>query len=578
MRSRGKALVLGDDTRSFLAIVRSLGRAGISVHAAPADFSSPALRSRYIAAVHRLPPYLGDGAEWCARMAVLLRREAFDLVIPCDERTLLPVDRYRSEFDGLARLALPSSRAIEILFDKARTRELVAGLGIALASGRLVRPRENAPELIAELGLPLVLKPCRSYRLEALHARGRAEIFANEARLAATLARLGEAPHLAESYFAGQGAGVSVLASRGTVLQAFQHTRARERGGAGFYRVSTPLSPDLLAAVERLFGAIHFTGIAMVEFKIDSQTGAWILLEVNARPWGSMPLPLSLGVDFPYLWYRLLVEGEEAPARTYRPGIYARNLFPDARQILAEAHDLRARPAAVIRHLVSAGAEYGRLALGREHLDVLVSDDPSPGFSEVKQASAEIAVRLLRRLPGSAQALRQRDRRLVRYIMRQSRVGPTTVAVLCRGNICRSPFAAELLRRNLDSRVPNLCIFSAGTLPRDGAPSPLAAITAAQGFGVDLSGHRSTHLSERDAEEVTLVIIFDGRNRDDLRTIHPAMRAPTVMLGSFLKASDGPREIGDPDGGDIATFTRTYTRIAAAVAALTIAIVESLAA
>jgi len=34
MRTR-KALVLGDDTRSFLTIVRSLGRQGIEVHAAP---------------------------------------------------------------------------------------------------------------------------------------------------------------------------------------------------------------------------------------------------------------------------------------------------------------------------------------------------------------------------------------------------------------------------------------------------------------------------------------------------------------------------------------------------------------
>ena len=51
-----------------------------------------------------------------------------------------------------------------------------------------------------------------------------------------------------------------------------------------------------------------YTGVAMFEFK-RNDSGGWILLEVNARPWGSMPLPLSLGVDFPYRWYRLLTAG-----------------------------------------------------------------------------------------------------------------------------------------------------------------------------------------------------------------------------------------------------------------------------
>jgi protein-tyrosine-phosphatase/predicted ATP-grasp superfamily ATP-dependent carboligase len=570
--------VLGDDTRSFLAIVRSLGRAGIAVHAAPADFRSPALRSKYIAAMHRLPPYLGDGATWCAVVGELLRRESFDLVIPCDERTLLPFDRHRASFEGLARLALPGPEAIEILFDKQRTRQLAAAQAVPLAPGRLVRPSESASTLIAELGLPLVLKPCRSYRLEALHARGRAEIFASETTLADALARLGAAQHLAESYFAGRGAGISVLASRGTILQAFQHTRARERGGAGFYRMSTPLAPDLLAAVERMFAAIAFTGVAMVEFKIDPRTGTWILLEVNARPWGSMPLPLALNIDFPSLWYRLLVEGDEAPPRSYRSGIYARNLLPDARQILAEAGDLRRRPAAMIGHLLAAGATFRRLAIGREHLDVLVADDPSPGLAEIGQAGAELAARLLQLLPGSQPALRRRDRRLVRRLMGQARGGPATVAMLCRGNICRSPFAAALLRRHLGNRVPDLSVLSAGTLPREGAPSPPAAVAAAGALGIDLAAHRSACLAERDAAEATLAVVFDERNRFDLGARHPALLARTVMLGSFLDAKDGPREIADPDGGDEATFARTYARIALAVAALAAAVAESLAA
>ncbi|HXP12193.1 MAG TPA: hypothetical protein VN795_00910, partial [Stellaceae bacterium] len=90
-----KVLVIGDDTRSFLATVRSLAKRGIEVHAAPFDFRAPALKSRYVARIRYLPYYLGDGTEWLAAAEKLFRRERYDLVIPCDERTLLPLHHHR---------------------------------------------------------------------------------------------------------------------------------------------------------------------------------------------------------------------------------------------------------------------------------------------------------------------------------------------------------------------------------------------------------------------------------------------------------------------------------------------------
>ena len=91
----GKALVYGDDTRSFPATVRSLGRQGILVDASPYDFRSPALSSHHIRSVHRLPFYLGDARSWAAKIRHLLDRERYDLVVPCDERSLLPLDLHR---------------------------------------------------------------------------------------------------------------------------------------------------------------------------------------------------------------------------------------------------------------------------------------------------------------------------------------------------------------------------------------------------------------------------------------------------------------------------------------------------
>src|SRR6185437_6838800 len=81
-----RVLVLGDDTRAFLATVRSLGRQGIEVHAAPTDDRSPALRSRYIAERHFIPRHADDTAAWAAAIDSLLSRIPFDLVMPCTDQ------------------------------------------------------------------------------------------------------------------------------------------------------------------------------------------------------------------------------------------------------------------------------------------------------------------------------------------------------------------------------------------------------------------------------------------------------------------------------------------------------------
>jgi len=47
----------------------------------------------------------------------------------------------------------------------------------------------------------------------------------------------------------------------------------------------------------------------MVEFKHSRRTGAWALMEINSRFWGSLPLSLAAGVDFPRYLYEMVCEG-----------------------------------------------------------------------------------------------------------------------------------------------------------------------------------------------------------------------------------------------------------------------------
>ena len=77
-------------------------------------------------------------------------------------------------------------------------------------------------------------------------------------------------------------------------------------------------------AAVKILEKVQWTGVAMVEFKIDREKNIAMLLEVNARFWGSLQLAISSGVDFPYLLFRLAIgEKIDIPDR-YKIGLKSR--------------------------------------------------------------------------------------------------------------------------------------------------------------------------------------------------------------------------------------------------------------
>jgi protein-tyrosine-phosphatase/predicted ATP-grasp superfamily ATP-dependent carboligase len=572
MNGPDKVLVIGDDTRSFLSTVRSLGRKGIEVHVAPFDFRAPALASRYIKGIHFLPYYLDGGREWLDAIRALLDAQGFSLVIPCDERGLLPLCLHRSELEAFCPLAIPSPKALEIFFDKVKTRELAEAVGVPVAPGRMLARSDTVDSIVADIGLPVVIKEPMSYALPELYVRTSTRIVGERGALGDWLARHDHAgPILLEQMFPGFGLGVSVLCDRGTVLQAFEHHRAHEMNGSSYYRKSAPLDPVRLDAVERMVKASDYTGLAMFEFKVDPADGSWILIEVNARPWGSLPLPVSIGIDFPYRLYQLLARREPTPPVDYPAGRYCRNLVQDMWQARSGAARLVRQPGKLAAHCAGWLWSFHRVALGREHHDTLVLDDLQPGLREVRDIVAPRLKALLGKggkpAPGSGLAQRLAE------LAAAAPDRPVEVLYVCQGNINRSSYA-ELKSKQLFAPA-RFHFSSAGMLPRNRRGSPAVAIAAAARHGVDMSAHRSRHASAALLEAADVVIAFDEINLHSIAARYPHLAQRIFLLGEACPAPD--RQILDPEGKDDATFTSTYRRIDTCLAALAQAVPASAA-
>jgi len=560
MSKSGKALVIGDDTRSFLATVRSLGRQGIEVHAAPFNMRAPALSSRYLHKTHLLPYYLNGGADWLQAMRQLMLAEQFDIIIPCEERSLLPLYKHQHELPGNCALAIPGQQALEVFFDKLNTRQLATQLGVPIARGKPLLATDTAGSLLAVLRLPMVAKQRQSYSWPDLYVRTSVKIITTRSELDSYLDKQdkGSGSIFFEEMFPGRGLGVSVLCKHGVVLQAFEHHRAHELGGSSYYRKSAPLDAKRVAAVASMVAAVSYSGLAMFEFKLNEHTGEWILLEVNARPWGSLPLPVAVGADFPYLLYQTLVKDEPVTQRPYRTNVYGRNLVPDLWQLRAQLQELSSDRVRQVAHLSNWLLEFGRVLIGREHQDVLVLDDMRPGWTELKLFFKE---HFGNRFGGAKVHLDvHRPALATRITNEQAQGRPAHIVFVCQGNICRSPYA-ELKAQQCFAAQTDMVRFSpAGMLPRNSRPSPATAIAAAARHGVDLTSHLSLCADDKLLTSATAIVIFDNINLNSLLDRHQNLLYKIYFIDE-ISGNQDYSEVFDPEGQNENGFMRTYDLI-----------------
>jgi predicted ATP-grasp superfamily ATP-dependent carboligase/protein-tyrosine-phosphatase len=521
-----RVLLLGDDLRAFLALARSLGRRGVEVHAAPSDFSSPALKSRYIAAAHRLPPYPLDPRAWESALARLIADYGFRKVVPTSDSGLFML-RHHAEALGRERIGIANEAALEIFSDKANTRALAERHGVAVARGRLLGRAEEAEELAQALGLPLVLKPRTSYALGDIATKRSARVVRDTAELDRQLRSGDWDGCVAESFFPGEGVGLSVLASEGRILFAYQHRRLSESSetGASTDRVSEPTDPALLAAVRPLAEAARLDGVAMFEFRVDRRSGRHVLLEVNPRFWGSLPLAVAAGADFPALWWDLALH-DRGGRGDYRPGVRKADLtgeFDRAVNRLEESSGVK-RLRAAAAGLVTAIM----LIRARATADSWAPDDPEPWAEERRTLGVRARQALRKRFPGRGRRHRIRFEDVASRLADRARGRPLRLTLVGRDNVCRSAFGERLLRLRL-AGLP-VEIVSAGYVPRRGEFPGASAVTAAAEFGVHLSRHSSKALSLSHLERTDALILLDDDTEWRLRQMSPDLTAEIVTL------------------------------------------------
>jgi predicted ATP-grasp superfamily ATP-dependent carboligase len=328
---RARVLVSDGETPAALAVVRSLCRAGHRVHVLTSSRHAAAAASR-CARVVRVPDATAQPGAFSARLLRILVVSGFDAFLPISDTALMLTDAIRDRIPARTALALPDSEALSLGMDKPAVLERAESLGIP------VLPRRRG-EAMLDAPLPAVVKPERS-RILLPNRVGAATATVVEGRLslmdaARRLEDQGFAAYV-EPWIPGEGRGVFLLLHDNKVWASFAHRRIREAqpaGGPSAVAESVAMDPELLAWSTALALDLGVTGPFMAEYR--GEPGEWVLLEVNARYWGSLALAIAAGVDFPALHLDAVLGRARTGPKGYDLGRRVRNLDFDLRRTAA---------------------------------------------------------------------------------------------------------------------------------------------------------------------------------------------------------------------------------------------------
>lgn len=322
-----KVLVTDAQMRSSLAVIRSLGRAGLEVTAAEETRFATGMFSKYCA--DRLVyPKAKDDAVFASFMLDRAREGDYKAIFPVTDMTVIPIVKRKKEFERYTIVPYPDYCTLSRAVDKAVTLRIAMENDVPCPATCFVESEGDLDRAIGEMQFPVVIKPRIGYGSRGVTLCRTGDDLRR--RYSETCARYGQC--IIQEYIPNGGEmGVYALFNFDSEPRAVSVQRRLRSypvsGGPSTFR-ETIKDPGLVDTAFRLLKALRWSGVAMVEFRRDTRDGVPKLMEVNPRFWGSLHLSILSGIDFPLLLYKLFTEGDVKPAMEYKAGVRCRWMLP----------------------------------------------------------------------------------------------------------------------------------------------------------------------------------------------------------------------------------------------------------
>jgi predicted ATP-grasp superfamily ATP-dependent carboligase len=315
-----KVLLTYGWVRSSYAALRNLHKHGVAVHVSDTGRIGMSQFSRFKQGLSRYRSHYVDEQAFVSDVKRLCEEQKVDLIFPSHNETEVLAKHREQLGERLSRL-LPRYEHCVLFNNKSSAYNYAKSLGVPVPPRYVYNKPEELLTLLEGQGT-VVIK-----MLTGNSAKG--VFYAKTPGVALEIVqdlikRYNLSPDRypqIEQMVEGEGWGCSVLYWKGQPIADFSHRRLREKIATGGTSTLRELGshPGIREAAHRIFTHLGWHGLAMCEFKVCPKTGQYWFIEVNPRMWGSIPLAINAGVEFPYLAWLCATQGPEA-AKAYHAG------------------------------------------------------------------------------------------------------------------------------------------------------------------------------------------------------------------------------------------------------------------
>jgi D-aspartate ligase len=308
-RSQPGVVVLGSDFKA-LGVVRSLGRRGIPSVVID-NTPRSAWFSRYVTKrfVWSGPMESEKFVHFLLSLGKKHHLEGW-VLFPLQDEVVELVARYHEQLAVLYQLATQNWEVVRWASDKRLTYGMAEEVGVPYP--KTWYPKDENELAAMELPFPVIIKPALSTHLQySVHVKAipvaDSEELLIQYRRVASIINPDEI--MLQEIIPGTGVtqfSVAAFCKEGESLLTMTARRTRQYPidyGLGSSFVEAIEVPQLYTYAEKLLRHMRVSGMIELEFKYDTRSDVYKLLDINLRPWGWHTLCIACGLDFPFIHY-----------------------------------------------------------------------------------------------------------------------------------------------------------------------------------------------------------------------------------------------------------------------------------
>ncbi len=295
----GSVLVLGN-YRPVLSLARELVPQGYRIIVARGFGEGACEYSRFVDGHWDHPPLTDVDAFIDALTRFLKSRPDIEVVYPVFEDYVRFIAEYEDRLPKGLVYATPNRETVRMSLDKMAMAQLAKSSAIPTAAYEIVDSYGDLISAVDKIGFPIVVRPQESGEgvggKKALICRGAEDLSRNlphwpGMHRTLMVQRYVEGPRY-NHYFAARGGEVfRILETR------IDETEELDGTGYAVAGKTTSVSADLLAHTEGLIAALDYTGVGLVQYMVNRDTGEVTFVELNPRIVGSHVIAEEMGLE-----------------------------------------------------------------------------------------------------------------------------------------------------------------------------------------------------------------------------------------------------------------------------------------